>query len=261
MPNPYENLFDENAAENNPPLPPIDLNDPRFDPGSMIDPLEAILGKIAAFKEKGEQFSGFLSKTRAVDHRDEAASANTFWSIFISTGGSHARGSLQAERYHYDLLQKKFRDIIGQMKGLALEHWEIVKQFNADIDKHYFSMTKDQRQVKSDIENTVDSINLQRRILSDAARDLEILAGAMKATEQRLKGYVDAGGVNNLSASERLVLTQNRQQLTDGAEHQFNYAFFDMNALDKLAIQFGIYLKETTAQYLQKLSSALDAKG
>jgi hypothetical protein len=33
-----------------------------------------------------------------------------------------------------------------------------------------------------------------------------------------------------------------------------------MNALDKLAIQFGIYLKETTAQYLQKLSSALDAK-
>ncbi len=260
MPDPYANLFDENAEPNDPPPPPINLDDPRFDPGSMVDPLEAVLEKITAFKQKGEQFSAFLSQTRAVDHRDEADSANGLLALFFNTGGSHSEGNLRAERHHYELLQKKFHDIISQMKGLATEHWEIVKQFNADIDKHYFSMTKDQRQVKTDIENTVDSINLQRRILSDAARDLEILEGAMKATERRLKDYVDAGGINNLSASEHLVLTQNRQQLTNGAEYQFNYAFFDMNMLDKLAIQFGIYLKETTAQYFQKLSSALDAK-
>jgi len=80
----------------------------------------------------------------------------------------------------------------------------------------------------------------------------------MKATERRLKGYVDAGGVNNLSASEHLVLSQNRQLLTNGSQYQFNYTFFDMNALDKLAIKFGVYLKETTAQYFQKLSVAFE---
>ncbi len=258
MPNPYSSLFDENADSNEPKREPINLDDPRFDPANVVDPLESILANIAAFKLKGEDFSGFLSKTRAVDHRDEAASANSLLALFISTGGSHAKGSLLAERNHYALLQQKFRAIISQMKGLATEHWQIVKQFNADIDKHYYSMTKDQRQVEHDIEFVVDSINLQRRILSDAARDLEILADAMKATENRLKGYVDAGGINNLSASEHLVLTQNRKLLSDGTEHQFNYSFFDMNALDKLAIKFGIYLKETTAQYFQKLSVALE---
>ena len=239
---------------------PINLDDPRFDPGSLVDPLDSVLEKIAAFKQKGELFSAFLSQTRAIDYQDEATSANFLMALFFTSGGNHSKGSLPAEKGHYNLLQQKFRDIISQMKGLALEHWEIVKQFNADIDKHYFSMTKNQRQVKSDIEYTVDSINLQRRILSEAARDLEILANTMKATERRLKNYVDAGGINNLSASEHLVLTQNRQQLSDGVEHQFNYTFFDMNMLDKLAIKFGIYLKETTAQYVQKLSSALDAK-
>lgn len=257
MPNPYSDLFDDNADPNQPPPPPVNLDDPRFDPGTIVDPLEAILGKLAAFKEKGEQFSGFLSRTRAVDHRDEANSANSFLALFINTGGGHDQGNLVEERRHYELLQRKFRDIISQMKTLALEHWDMVKMFNADIDKHYFSLTKDALQVKTDIEHTVDSINLQRRILSEAARDLEILADAMKATERRLKGFIDAGGVNNLSASEHLVLTQNRQQLTNGAEHQFNYAFFDMNMLDKLAIRFGVYMKETTAQYFQKLSAAL----
>lgn len=260
MPNPYNNLFDENAENANPPQTPINLDDPRFDPANAVDPLEALLEKITLFKQKGEQFSAFLSQTRAVDHRDEAASANTFMALFFTTGGNHSRGNLLGERHHYDVLQTKFRDIIGQMKNLALEHWEIVKQFNADIDKHYYSMTKDQRQVKMEIEYTVDSINLQRRILAEAARDLDILEAAMKATERRLKGYVDAGGINNLSASEHLVLTQNRQLLTNGSQYQFNYTFFNMNAVDKLAIKFGIYLKETTAQYFQKLSVALDSK-
>jgi len=258
MPNPYNNLFDENAEPNDPPQTPINLDDPRFDPANVVDPLEDLLAKITVFKEKGEQFSAFLSQTRAIDHRDEAASASAFMSLFITTGGNHAMGSLLAERQHYDILQGKFRDIIGQMKSLALEHWEIVKHFNTDIDKHYYSMTKDQRQVKSDIEYAVDSINLQRRILAEAARDLDILEAAMKATERRLKGYVDAGGVNNLSASEHLVLSQNRQLLTNGSQYQFNYTFFDMNALDKLAIKFGVYLKETTAQYFQKLSVAFE---
>ncbi len=259
MPNPYNNLFDENAEPNDPPKTPINLDDPRFDPANNVDPLEDLLGKIAAFKEKGAQFSAFLSQTRAIDHRDEAASANTIMALFFTTGGSHAKGNLLAERQHYDILQGKFRDIIRQMKNLALEHWEIVKQFNTDIDKHYFSITKDQRQVKSEIEYVVDSINLQRRILAEAARDLDILEAAMKATEQRLKGYVDAGGINNLSASEHLLLRQNRQLLTNGSQLQFNYTFFDMNALDKLAIKFGVYLKETTAQYFQKLSAAFSA--
>ncbi len=256
MPNPYNHLFDEGAEPNDPPKSPINLDDPRFDISNIVDPLEDLLGKTSAFKAKGEQFSAFLSLTRAIDHRSEAASANAFVSLFFTTGGSHAKGSLIAERHHYDILQGKFRDIIGQMKTLALEHWEIVKQFNSNIDKHYYSMTKDQRQVKSELEHVVDSINLQRRILAEAARDLDILEAAMKATERRLKGYVDAGGINNLSASEHLLLRQNREQLTNGSQHQFNYTFFDMNALDKLAIKFGVYLKETTAQYFQKLSAA-----
>ncbi len=256
MPNPYSSLFDENAVPNEP-REPVNLDDPRFDPGAVVEPLEDILGKISVFKQQGEQFSAFLSDTRAVDHRDEANSANGLLALFIVTGKHHSRGSLEGERRHYALLQKKFRDIIAQMKVLALQHWEIVKQFNADIDKHYYSMTKDQQQVAREIEYAVDSINMQRRILSDAARDLDILTGAMEATEQRLKSYIDAGGVNNLSSSEYLILTQNRKQLSEGAEQQFNYTFFDMNALDKLAIKFGIYLKETTAQYLQKLSAAL----
>ena len=165
---------------------------------------------------------------------------------------------MKAERDHYDLLQLKFREIIVRMQTIALEHWDVMKQFNSDIDAHYFSMTKNQRQVNYEIKSAVDSINLQRRILSDASRDLEILMDAMKANEKRLKKYIDAGGANNLASSEHFVLLNNRKQLTDGAEHQFNYHFFSMNLLDKVAIKYGVYLKETTEQYLQKLTILMD---
>jgi len=48
--------------------------------------------------------------------------------------------------------------------------------------------------------------------------------------------------------------------LTDGIEHQFNYTFFALNVVDRVSLKLGKVAKETTAQYLQKLSLALEAK-
>lgn len=254
MNNPYSNLFDDEAAKK---LPPADLDDPRFEQPNNVEPLDAILERIHSFQEKCEVFSNFLSNTRAIDHQEEAVSIQPLSALFYVLG-NQSKGNLKAERDHYDLLQLKFREIIIRMQAIALEHWEVMKQFNSDIDRHYFSMTKKQRQVNYEIKSAVESINLQRRILSDAARDLQLLMDAMKANEKRLKKYIDAGGTNNLASSEHLVLINHRKQLTDGAEHQFNYHFFSMNFIDKMAIKYGVYLKETTEQYLQKLTILMD---
>ncbi len=102
----------------------------------------------------------------------------------------------------------------------------------------------------------IDHINTQRKILADAAISLSILEEALSNTENRLRDYINAGGINNISRSEYEILTQKRITLTSGQQHQFDYSFFKMNLLDKTAIAMGVYLKETTSQYLDKLNKA-----
>lgn len=257
MPDPYANLFDDLVPKKSEsPRTPIVLPEDSFVPENAVEPLDAILAMCLAFKPKGEQFSTVLSETRAIDHEDEAKRSNLIYNLLFVPEKRLEKGSLTAEKAHYALLQQKFTTIIESMKILATEHWEIVKKFNADIDKHYYSIEKSKEQVTKDIETAVDFINLQRSILANASRDLSLLEGALKTTENRLKNYVDVGGINNLSASELAMLKLNREALTNGSNHAFNYEFFSMNFIDKVAIQLGVYLKDTTHQYLQHLAKA-----
>jgi hypothetical protein len=256
--NPYQSLFDESAKQ--PERASVPMEEDGFAIGNTTEPLEIIKGMIAGFKEKSDAFAVFLSETRAIDHLDEGRSANLLLSLFIDTGLSHSRGSLEAEKAHYALLQKKFGDTITQMKDLALMHLDVVKRFNADIDEHYYSMEKSQELVRAEIKSVIAQINLQRRILGNAARDLDILESAMQACEKRLKRYIDFGGKQNLSASEYAMLKQTRTDMTSGFSLHFNYAFFDISLIDKLAITFDIYMKKTTAEYLQNLLRAMDQR-
>ena len=146
------------------------------------------------------------------------------------------------------------------MKELASIHLDTVKQFNRDIDKSYYSVEKLDREVKMEKSQAVDGINLQRQILADAADDLQTLESALVDTEKRIKNYVDVGGVNNISASEIVLLKSDREGLTLGRDFQFDYSFFKINMIDKTAISLGVYLKETTAQYLGKLMTAFEIK-
>jgi hypothetical protein len=254
--NPYHNLFDESAHE--PDRASVPMEEDAFEVGKTVEPLEVIKGMIADFKDKSDAFSVFLSQTRAIDHLEEARSNSIFLSFFIDTSGHKSRESLVEEREHYARLQEKFDQVITQMKDIALLHLDVVKRFNADIDEHYFSLEKTQEHVRIEIKAVIAQINLQRRILGNAARDLDILDGALQACEARLKRYIDIGGLDNLSASEYAMLRQTRADSTSGLSLSFNYAFFEINLIDKLAITFDIYMKKTTGAYLQNLLRAMD---
>jgi hypothetical protein len=253
MPNPYDDLFG-----NNPPrafgakLPPMPQEDKHIE--NQPEPLDEILKKNALFHQKAAAFSALLSRLRVIDHKVP----NEVLALFVSLGSSHDQGNLANEKSYYELLSKKFRLILEPMRELAALHLEAVKQFNSDIDEHYFSVEKEQAEVKSEKSEAVDAILLQRQILEEAVENLKILENALQACERRMKSYVNAGGVNNLSASELSLLTSNRERLTSGIEHQFDYTFFDINFLDKAAITFGIYQKETSAQYLQNLGKVFE---
>jgi len=41
-----------------------------------------------------------------------------------------------------------------------------------------------------------------------------------------------------------MFITKRRADLTDGLQHQFDYSFFKVNILDKMAIYFGIYTQK-----------------
>jgi hypothetical protein len=254
MPNPYDNLF-----HNDPPrafgakLPPVP-DEPIALPENQPEPLDEILKKNAQFHQHAQAFSAMLSKLRVVDHQVP----NEVLAMFVSIGDGHDQGSLAGEKAYHELLTKKFRLIIEPMRELAGLHLESVKQFDSDIDDNYYSMEKEQGEVKSEKADALDGILLQRRVLSEAAENLQTLENALQACERRMKKYVNAGGTNNLSASELSLLASNRERLTDGLEHQFNFAFFDINLLDKAAITLGFYLKQTTSQYLQKLVTAFE---
>ena len=94
--------------------------------------------------------------------------------------------------------------------------------------------------------------------MAEAARNLDILDQALEACERRMKRYINAGGANNLSASELALIAKNRANLCPGREHGFDYTFFNINLLDKAAMTFGFFMKETSSQYLQKLLFALE---
>lgn len=173
--------------------------------------------------------------------------------FFLITKDKYDQGTLAAEQNYYDKLQTKFRDIIVPMRELAQLHLQTIKQFNRDIDADYYSIEKTERQIESEKEMVVANINMQRKILAEAANILFILEEALSSTEKRIRTYINTGGVNNISNAECEILAQKRITLTSGQQHQFEYTFFKMNLLDKTAIAFGIYLKETTLQYLSKL--------
>jgi len=263
MPNPYDDLFD--PPENEKPTPPREkpaaqplfstpdpFNDHRFEDGP--DALDAILEKIEEFNGEAEGFSQMLSKLRVVDHEVK----NKTMRLFFVSNDPHKRGSLAGEKQYHELQMAKFLAIIEPMRGLAEMHLETVKRFNSDIDAHYFNVDKTKGEIESEKTLAMDGINLQRKILAEACDALQILDGGLKDTERRLKGYVNAGGKNNISGSEFELLSRKRQALTKGLDHQFDYTIFDTNLLDKTAFTLGIYLKETSAQYLGKLGKALN---
>ncbi len=249
MPNPYEHLFGEEDHQQPPPQDQTPEPDFSMPPEPQTDPLDVVLEKIAVFQKQAEAFSVLLSQTKAVDYETHSA----WWSLFVNTGTRHDQGSLAGEKASHRIMTSKFVDIIVPMKALAMLHLETLKAFVADIDEGYFSIQKEEIEVKNDKTRAINGLNLQRKILAEAARDLDILDQALKACESRMRKYVNAGGVNNLSASELALLTQNRSQLTSGREHQFDYTFFNINLLDKTAMAFGYFMKETSSQYLQKL--------
>ena len=259
MPNPYDEIFNTNDDEKQPSEPLFSKEeleaDDRFDMNGK-EPLEEILDIIRQFEHQAEAFSQLLSKTRAIDHKVE----NKIARLFFVAEDKHNQGSLRGERIYHDLLKEKFEKIIFPMRSLAELHLQAVQQFNRDIDKNYYSIEKTDKDIKSDKEMAVNGLNLQRKILADAATDLDLLKDALADTESRLKNYINAGGNNNISAAECEIIIQKRVTLTKGQDHQFDYGVFDINLLDKTAISLGVYMKETTSQYLGKLMTAFEAK-
>ncbi len=259
MPNPYDDIFADGKEKNQAPTPPApsdELLPPAFAEDGPDD-LNLLLAQVAEFNRRAEDFSRQLSQLRVVDHEVKGKLAR----LFVVTADEHKRGTLAGEKQYHTLQTSKFVAIIEPMRALAELHLETVRRFNLDIDEHYFHPEKNEAQVASEKTLVMDGINLQRKILADAAEDLKILTGGLADTERRLKGYVNAGGENNLSASELELLIRKREALTSGRQHQFDYRVFDVNLLDKTAISLGIYLKETSTQYLKQLGQALSRQG
>lgn len=232
---------------------PDPLNDPRFQDDGP-EALEEVLAEITAFQEEAGKFSRLLSELRVVDHKVESDVKR----LFLQTEDPHVRGTLAGEKQYHLLQEKKFRLIIEPMRKLAEHHLAIARRFHSDVDEHYFSVEKTDRQIESDKTLAMDGIILQRKVLGEAAESLQLLERGLKDTERRMKGYVNAGGRNNLSQSEYEMIVRAREQLTSGREHRFDYDFFDVNLLDKTALSLGVFMKETSNQYLAKLSKAFN---
>jgi len=255
MPNPYDDIFGSDGRKKD--EEPIDFgSNPLPDddyPMGAKDPLDEILDKVKMFTQRAEAFSQLLSKMRAIDYKDEGSIAR----YFVVAKDKHDQKSLAGERAFHAMLTEKFVKIIVPMRELANLHFEIVEQFNRDIDKHYYSFDKTDKAVESDKELALNGINMQRRILGDAETSLELLRDALVGTERRIHKYINAGGYNNISSSEYEIIYQKREMLTSGRNHRFDYGFFNVNLIDKTALVFNVYMKKTTSQYLGKLKKAL----
>jgi len=220
------------------------------------EPLDEILDKVKAFNDKAVPFSKLLSEVNAVDHKTYVGLS----SFFINSTNKHAKDTLIEERKYHRSLMLKFEKVIVPMRELAQIHLQTVEQFNKDIDDNYYSIEKSTEIVKHDKANAMDGINLQRKILADATKSLNILEDAMVDSEYRIKPYINSGGKDNISKAEYEILLQKRNQLTLGKLHQFDYSFFTANLIDKTALSLGIYMKETTSQYLGKLFKVFEIR-
>ncbi len=256
MPNPYENLFDpekepersENTEESSPIVPLGDF------PEESPEVLDDILTSIEKFNDQAHPFSQLLSQMQATEHEV----GNRIFSLFLDVPDRHDQKSLAGERQYYEGLKAKFIQIIVPMRELAEIHLNTVKYFNDHIDEDYYSIEKTDRQVRFEKAQAVDGISLQRKILAEAARHLQILTVALQDTERRIRQYINQGGKDNISNSEYEILLHQRTRLSSGLDHQFDYAIFDVNLLDKAFLSLGIYQRETSAQYLGKLVRAFD---
>ena len=258
MPNPYDDIFENGGDKKKSPEPeftPQEFDDDHFEMNAK-EPLDEILESIKKFQQQAESFSKLLSQTKAIDHKVEG----NILKYFIVTNDKFDQRSLGGEKRYHELLSSKFERIIVPMRELAKLHLATIQQFNRDIDKNYFSIEKTDHAVKSEKSMAIDGINLQRRILADAASDLDILRDALSDTESRIKKYINAGGTNNISEAESVMLIQKRSALTDGKNHQFDFSFFGLNFLDKTVILLGVHMKETSSQYLGKLMTAFEIR-
>ncbi len=257
MPDKYDNfLFGDDEWEKKSKDDDLDdfaLSSP-YVPEEIKEPLDEILDNVEEFNQKAEPFSRLLSEANAASHKVE----NDLASMFFITNDPKDQGSLQAERDYHALLSDWFQRIIVPMKELATIHLNTVKQFNRDIDKNYYSIEKMDREVKQEKSSAVEGIYLQRLVLADAAKDLEIFDEALERIEKRMKQYIDAGGSNNISASEVAMIHSKRESMTTGKDLSFDYSFFKLNVIDKTAITFGLYQKETSNQYISKLSKVFE---
>jgi hypothetical protein len=257
MPDKYDDfLFDDNETNKEPldnDLDRFSLSSP-YVPEDMKEPLDEVLDNTVLFQEKAESFSKLLSDARAVDHKVSSILSK----LFFASKDKQAKNSMEKERAYHLALSSLFEQIISPMKELAQIHLTTVKQFNQDIGKNYYSIEKVDREIEVEKSKAVEGIYLQRLVLADAANDLQILEDALSAAEDRLKNYIDAGGINNISASEVAIISSKREILSTGETHKFDYSFFLLNAIDKIAITFGLYQKETSNQYIKSLAMIFD---
>ncbi len=259
MPDPYDDFLfgndekkkkkflDENSE-------PLDFSKPYTPPENQKEPLDEILERNRQFEKKAETFSKILSQAKAIDHKVDSGIAR----FFLSSDDKKAQNSMRGEKEYHSYLTHTFVKIISTMRELAEIHQASVQQFNDDIDNDYYSLDKIDKEVDHEISLAIEQINTQRKILAEGSKDLDIFENALEETERRLKKYIDAGGKDNISQSEVLLLISKREQLTSGKQHHFDYSFFKLNLLDKAATSLGWYMKETTSQYLNKLIKALN---
>ncbi|TCI94874.1 hypothetical protein [Tenacibaculum sp. M341] len=255
MVNPYDDIFGNNEKENTKEqsktkkISELEINhDIQFVTNGK-ELLDEVLDNIELFNTQVEPFSQLLTLTSAIDHK---VTKNIF-SLFIIANDPHDQKSLKKERIYYNLLKQKFSSIILPMSELAKIHLQTVIQFNNDIGNDYYSVEKTDKKVKLDKLEVMEAINRQRRILGNAASDLEILKDGIEKTESRIKKYINVGGIDNISRAEYEVITQKTSKLISGQNHKFDYTFFNINIFDKTAITLGVYMKKTTSQYLDKL--------
>ena len=106
MPNPYIDLFDDEGKFNKIPkaeIPADPIDDHQFETDGK-EALDEILESIQIFNKQADSFSQLLSKTRAIDHKDNIGLIR----FFVVQEDKHNKQSLVREKEYHDLLQAKF---------------------------------------------------------------------------------------------------------------------------------------------------------
>ena len=133
MPNPYNDIFEDNGEEYKkpasqpPPSLPLEEEDRFIMDGK--EPLDEILENNQFFQQKAESFSQLLSQTRAIDHQVTKGLTR----LFLFDEDTPDKKSLQEERQYHQLLGKKFEKIMVPMRALAEIHLATIQQFNLSL--------------------------------------------------------------------------------------------------------------------------------